>query len=116
MPYLDQAEFYSEFGSFDVSITLPANYVVGATSSLPGTVSWIPVKPFINLLLNDHGSETTDKSPPFFEAGLKAGIWNFFELYVPILVSDNILSITGSFKERIRFVFRLDILNPLRSE
>lgn len=34
MPYLDQGEFYSEFGSFDVKITLPKNYVVGATGVL----------------------------------------------------------------------------------
>lgn len=31
MPYLDQGEFYSEYGSFDVSITLPENYLLAAT-------------------------------------------------------------------------------------
>lgn len=34
MPYLDMGEFYSEFSSFDVTITLPENYVVGATGIL----------------------------------------------------------------------------------
>ena len=34
MPYLDQGEFYSEFGRFDVRITLPKNYVVAATGEL----------------------------------------------------------------------------------
>ncbi len=31
MPYLNQGEFYSEYGAFDVRITLPENYTVGAT-------------------------------------------------------------------------------------
>jgi Peptidase family M1 domain len=84
------------------------------TSSLPEKISWIPVKPFLSVLLNDHSAGTSYKSPLFFETGFKAGIWNFFEIYFPLLVSDNIESLTGSIKERIRFVFQLDLLNPLR--
>jgi hypothetical protein len=33
-PYLDQGEFYYEYGSYDVFITLPENYVVAATGRL----------------------------------------------------------------------------------
>jgi hypothetical protein len=34
MPYLDQGEFYSEFGDYEVQITLPANYIVAATGEI----------------------------------------------------------------------------------
>lgn len=55
MPYLDQGEFYSEFGNFDVSITVPSNYVVAATGELQNAAekewlktrsgfSWEPVR------------------------------------------------------------------------
>lgn len=33
-PYLGQGEFYREFGDYDVAITLPAGFVVGATGTL----------------------------------------------------------------------------------
>ncbi|MBK9283242.1 MAG: M1 family metallopeptidase [Sphingobacteriaceae bacterium] len=31
MPYLDQGEFFSEYGSFEVAITLPKNYLLAST-------------------------------------------------------------------------------------
>lgn len=34
MPYLDLGEFYSEIGSYDVSITLPKNYVLMGTGNI----------------------------------------------------------------------------------
>lgn len=43
IPYLDQGEFYSEFGDYDVRITLPAPYVVAATGQLQDTseLNWL---------------------------------------------------------------------------
>ncbi|MFW6327399.1 MAG: M1 family metallopeptidase [Bacteroidota bacterium] len=77
-------------------------------SSLPGKISRLPVKPFANILLNDKSLDNVNDSPIFFEAGLKIGIWNIFEIYFPVLVSKNIDSVSGPFKDRIRFVFSLD--------
>ena len=34
IPYLDQGEFYSEFGDFHIQITVPKDYVVAATGEL----------------------------------------------------------------------------------
>ncbi|HEX2683796.1 MAG TPA: M1 family metallopeptidase, partial [Ferruginibacter sp.] len=42
IPYLDQGEFYSEFGDFDVRITLPNAYVLAATGELQSEEHSIP--------------------------------------------------------------------------
>lgn len=44
IPYLDQGEFYSEFGTYDVRITLPKNYVLGATGDIQNNqeeIDWL---------------------------------------------------------------------------
>ncbi|MFM7839296.1 MAG: M1 family aminopeptidase, partial [Chitinophagaceae bacterium] len=43
MPYLDQGEFYSEWASYNVQITVPENYVVAAPGLLanPAEKSWL---------------------------------------------------------------------------
>lgn len=46
MPYLDQGEFYAEFGNYEVQITLPENYVVAATGDLQNEseINWLKNK------------------------------------------------------------------------
>lgn len=93
-----------------------SNWLVSANiaSNLPGVAGNIGVKPFLNLLLNDRAAQTIHSPAFFWEAGLKAGIWNLFEIHVPMLVSKNIDDITGSFKDRIRFIFQLSSFNQVR--
>ncbi|MDN3654156.1 M1 family metallopeptidase [Ferruginibacter paludis] len=63
MPYLDQGEFYSEFGNYEVQITLPANYVVAATGELVSeTTSPVGLKTkFVQQVI------ITPKHPPFLK-------------------------------------------------
>ncbi len=132
--YLYQGVYPNRFGEFprtffsrqmsmsEGGLVTPVNDSIGYsrwvcslsfTSTLPGIASRLPVKPFVNLLVNDHHYSKDNKSPLFVEAGFKTGIWNFFEIYIPVLVSENINSLRGTAKERIRFIFRLDKLNPV---
>jgi hypothetical protein len=117
------ATFWSRQTSFsEGSLVSPVNDKLGYskwlismsfTSNFPGKNQQIPLKPFVNLLLNDHGVETS-RATFFYEAGLKAGIWNFFEVYIPLIVSGNIKSITGTFKDRIRLVFKLNTFSQVK--
>jgi hypothetical protein len=56
MPYLDQGEFYNNFGNYQVTIKLPANYVVAATGNL--------VKELIEPTLNDTIQTTNQIKKP----------------------------------------------------
>jgi len=50
IPYLDQGEFYAEFGNYEVQITLPEHYLVAATGNLQNESekNWLKSrKPFI---------------------------------------------------------------------
>jgi hypothetical protein len=60
MPYLDQGEFYGEFGSFDVRITVPDQYVVAATGELQNEEEkqWLKGKAESGI-----GNEESEKTP-----------------------------------------------------
>lgn len=84
------------------------------SSSLPGKASLSGIEPFVNLLINDHGLSSTYNSPIFCEAGFKVSLLDVFEIYVPLLVSNNIYSIHSSIKDRIRIVLNLDLSKQMR--
>jgi hypothetical protein len=58
MPYLDQGEFYSEFGSFDVSITLPDNYILAATGEMQNAEELAKMKELANITKSNLENES----------------------------------------------------------
>lgn len=64
IPYLDQGEFYSEFGNFHVKITLPENYVVGGSGDLltASEVKWLDSLSAVTQ--NKDWSNTSMEFPP----------------------------------------------------
>ncbi len=78
MAYLNQGEFYSEFGSFKVTITLPENYLVAATGVLQEKSEWKairerrdnPIKVFTNT-----SSSTTTKTLTYLQDSIHDFAW-----------------------------------------
>ena len=89
-------------------------FSLSLTADMPKQLTGLPIKPFVNVLLNETGLPGENGSPFFFEAGLKAGIWDIFEIYIPMVVSKNIDSVSGPFKSRVRFIFTLDSFNKVK--
>lgn len=88
-----------------------SNWLVSLSisSSLLGKLGQAGIKPFVNLVLNDHGLASNYSSPFFGEAGVKVGIWNLFEIHIPLVVTSNIQSIKPTIADRIRIVINLDL-------
>lgn len=68
LPYLDQGEFYGEFGAYEVTIDVPVNYIVMASGDLPGnsverdwldSLSRLPLP--ADTLFSDHFPPSSDR-------------------------------------------------------
>jgi hypothetical protein len=73
LPYLGQGEFYTEFGSFDVAITVPRGYVVLATGELTNAAEVLTADQ-LERLASAAGSRTTVVIRREDEIGTEAAI------------------------------------------
>jgi len=65
--YLSQGEFFSEYGTYDVKITLPKNYLVGATGDMVNGENELN---FLDALVIKTEEMVANKSFPINKAGL----------------------------------------------
>ncbi|MCC5917513.1 MAG: M1 family metallopeptidase [Cryomorphaceae bacterium] len=63
-PYLAKGEYFSPFGRFNVSITLPANYYVGATGALQNEGEWERLYNRVEATKNDSSIAKFANTPP----------------------------------------------------
>jgi hypothetical protein len=75
IPYLSQGEFYSEFGKFDVSITLPKNFVLAATGEVQDPkekIWWAEKSKDLN---TPHFAQTENKTLRFIQDSIHDFAW-----------------------------------------
>lgn len=63
MPYLDMGEFYSEYGDYDVTLTIPSDYIVSATGILQTESELARYKE-----LGSKNASARNKKPALYEA------------------------------------------------
>jgi len=63
IPYLDQGEFYSEFGDYKVAITLPSNYVVMATGNISESSEQKWLDGLCDLVIDSNYIKSHEKTP-----------------------------------------------------
>jgi len=81
--YLDQGEFFSEYGSYDVSITLPANYILMATGNCLDnaenhwldSLATLPIPKDSNLTASTPASALETKTVHFHEDNIHDFAW-----------------------------------------
>jgi len=71
MPYLNMGEFYSEFGSFDVSVSVPANYLVAATGNIQNDNEKDKILSIVERTEKIKKFDTEDKEFPASDPGYK---------------------------------------------
>ncbi|MGQ9846654.1 MAG: M1 family metallopeptidase [Bacteroidales bacterium] len=71
-PYLENGEYFSEFGKFDVNITLPKSYTVAATGCLQNKNEWNRINKIVELSKTyTHADTFYKKLNELNEAGTK---------------------------------------------